>query len=370
MRVVHFLNSVQLARGGVVRAVLDMAAAQAEAGASVAVLTGDASDAPADWDGGAGRPAIVTTDGGDAAGVFEGAGVFHGHGLWAPGMATWAIAAKRAGVPTVISGHGMLSAWALRSSRLKKTVYLALRLGRVLRDADAVHFACEGERTEALKRFSFGRAEVIPLIVHDGPYRELPGIGQAESIAPGFGGEIPTLLFLSRVVGGKGVERLIDACALLRSRGVGHRLLIAGPGEPGYLDQISSQIERQGLGDDVRLVGMVGGEAKTSLLKAADLTVLPSDHENFSVSLFESIASGTPVLASPEVQTKQELIDSGAGEIAERTPEAIADRIAAMLADREALRARGASGRAWFMRELASDRIAERYLAFYRSLGG
>src|SRR5687768_14169448 len=58
MRIVQYMQGFRHADGGVVRALIDLANALAQRGHAVDVLTLDASDAPAAWDGGAGRPRL------------------------------------------------------------------------------------------------------------------------------------------------------------------------------------------------------------------------------------------------------------------------------------------------------------------------
>ena len=51
MRVLHYEPAIRLELGGVVRAVLDIAAEQAKAGANVTLVTHDAKDVPSDFPG-------------------------------------------------------------------------------------------------------------------------------------------------------------------------------------------------------------------------------------------------------------------------------------------------------------------------------
>ena len=51
MRVLHYEPAIRLELGGVVRAVLDIAAEQAKAGANITLVTHDAKDVPSDFPG-------------------------------------------------------------------------------------------------------------------------------------------------------------------------------------------------------------------------------------------------------------------------------------------------------------------------------
>ncbi len=73
-------------------------------------------------------------------------------------------------------------------------------------------------------------------------------------------------------------------------------LVIAGPDFRGYQATVQAMIDAHGVGSSVLLAGMVQGEKKSSLLKRADVFVLPSYSENFGIVVAEVLACGTPVV--------------------------------------------------------------------------
>ncbi|MEK6976218.1 MAG: glycosyltransferase family 4 protein [Candidatus Thermoplasmatota archaeon] len=101
------------------------------------------------------------------------------------------------------------------------------------------------------------------------------------------------LLFVGRLVHYKGLPVLLDAVATLRPR---VPLVIAGDGPL----RASLQAQARRLGLDVRFLGRVPDADLPSLYRGARLTVLPSVtcQEAFGISLLESMACGTPVVAS------------------------------------------------------------------------
>jgi glycosyltransferase involved in cell wall biosynthesis len=62
-----------------------------------------------------------------------------------------------------------------------------------------------------------------------------------------------------------------------------------------------------GLTDKVRFVGSVEGESKQQLYADAHLLILPSHSENFGNVVIESLAQGTPVIAS--IHTPWQVLD-------------------------------------------------------------
>lgn len=138
------------------------------------------------------------------------------------------------------------------------------------------------------------------------------------------------LIAAGRLVPAKGFDTLIEAAALLKARGQPFSLTIYGDG-PLHAD-LTQQITRHALSNDVALAGQT--DALAGRLAAADLLVSSSRREGFGNVLIESMAVGTPVLATraggPETFIDHERNGFLA---APDDPPALADAIAALLAD-------------------------------------
>lgn len=106
-------------------------------------------------------------------------------------------------------------------------------------------------------------------------------------------------LILARMDEWKGIDDLLDACVLLRRRGVAFELTLAGPaGTAGDSESIGRKIHERGINGCVRYVGVVQGEAKAALLAEADVYVQPSRHEGMPIAVLEAMAWGLPVVAT------------------------------------------------------------------------
>src|SRR5262245_7242568 len=141
----------------------------------------------------------------------------------------------------------------------------------------------------------------------------------------------------------KGLTYLIDALAKVRTERPDAHLVVIG--RPRHKSAVPQQIERLGLTDAVEFVSGVSDERIVELYAEAQVAVIPSLYEGFSLPAVEAMACGVPLVtttggALPEVV-------GAPGEAAMQVPPADADALAAQLvatiAD-EGLRQRLADG--------------------------
>lgn len=107
------------------------------------------------------------------------------------------------------------------------------------------------------------------------------------------------LLFLTvrRLDPRMGLRSLIEAFGKASQSHPGARLWLAGRGP--QRDELEALIGQLGLAGRARLLGFVPEVDLASLYSAADVTLMPSlDLEGFGLATVESLACGTPVLAS------------------------------------------------------------------------
>jgi glycosyltransferase involved in cell wall biosynthesis len=89
---------------------------------------------------------------------------------------------------------------------------------------------------------------------------------------------------------------LVDACKLLSDRGVDFRGYLLGDGP--LRATLQQQIDRLGLADRIILKGSQSSRQLSEWYRAADLSVLASLSEGVPNVLLESLACGTPFVAT------------------------------------------------------------------------
>ncbi len=245
------------------------------------------------------------------------------NGLWQyAGLAAWRALRGRE-TPYFVYTHGMLDPWFKRAyplKHLKKSLYWPWGDYRVLRDAKAVLFTCEEEKLLARQSFGLYRAnEVVVSYGTAGP------AGDAVAQRAAFLSRYPELrgkrllLFLSRIHVKKGCDLLIEAFARVAGADPSLRLVMAGPDQTGWRPELERRAASLDVPDRITWAGMLTGDMKWGAFYAAEVFALPSHQENFGVAVAEALACSLPVLISNKVNIWREIIEDGAGLVAEDT---------------------------------------------------
>jgi alpha-1,6-mannosyltransferase len=127
----------------------------------------------------------------------------------------------------------------------------------------------------------------------------------------------------------KDPQRSVQALSVLVNRGVNARLIIIGGGP------LWKKIRNKSKNMPVEMVGYIASREKlATYLAAADVSIAPGPLETFCLSALESLASGTPVVASQssavgEILNLQSMKPAGA--IAANTASSFAEEIANIL---------------------------------------
>ncbi|WP_426955478.1 glycosyltransferase family 4 protein [Muricoccus radiodurans] len=241
------------------------------------------------------------------------------HYLYPDGVAAvWL--GQRLGKPVVVTARGsdvsLLPRW-----RVPRRLIRAAMAG-----ADALIAVSSGLRDGMLALGAPpGKVTVLRNGVDLNQFRP-PTQRAAARAALGLGGS-PTLLSVGLLIERKGHHHVIEALRHLP----GHQLLIVGEGpERGALTALA---ERLGVAARVRFEGAVPHALLPLHYGAVDVMVLASSREGWANVLLESMACGTPVVASPAWGSREAVTSPEAGLVLDATtPEAIAQGVRHLLA--------------------------------------
>ncbi|GAB3639731.1 glycosyltransferase [Spirosoma arcticum] len=293
--------------------------------------------------------------------------IIHCHGLWHFGtLAPFFIDRS---VAKVITPHGVLDPWVYAHNRWKKTLIDTLAQKTYLRRADLVHVLSTDERRDVDNYLAAPHPNVvvIPNGIRLSDFAQLPPRGTFRSQI-GLADDQPLVLFMSRLNVKKGLGLLLPAFRDYVRTHPHSVLVLAGPND-GYEDTARQFIDTHQLNDSIRLVGMLTGDTKKAALAEADVFVLPSFSEGFSMAVLEAMAAGTATLVSDKVGFSDVIRQhQAAGVIAELTPDGVWAGLKNLLDD-ETLRQRiSQNATALLQAQYDIDVVAKRLLDEYEKV--
>ena len=177
-------------------------------------------------------------------------------------------------------------------------------------------------------------------------HRVYNGVDLARFPVTDFGSAPPEIVSIGRLIEKKGFSDLINACALLRSRGRQFQCIIIGEGP--LEESLQAQIAEENLKPCVTLAGPQTQAEITQRLAHATVFALPCTHEagggmdNLPTVIMEAMAAGLPVISTPLAGIPEMVEDEANGElIPDRDPAALAAAIEKLLDDPERARRLG-----------------------------
>jgi len=292
--------------------------------------------------------------------------LLHVHGPWNYPAYAATRAARLAGKPYIVTVHGTLGTTHLKHKRVKKILYGSLFVKRMLNAAAAVQALTEEEK-RSIHRFGVSAPVVtIPNGVSLEDFLDLPSGEVFEQDYPHLQGKI-VILYLGRLHPLKGLDLLIKATRLLAIQRKDVHVVIAGPDTEGYRGHLERLRTVMGLRERVTFTGMLTGRRKKAALSRADIFVLPSYAEGFSMALLEAMASGLPVVITPQCHLP-EVAHAKAGFVVEPQAEALAVAMQRLTENPRLRTEMGENARRLVAAKYTWDRIAEQMIRLYESI--
>lgn len=228
----------------------------------------------------------------------------------------------------------------------------------VFRIADAVVVLSSAEKRNFEKISNLKKLAVIPNAVDIGEYyQEFP---RKHS------GKVRRLAYLGRLTREKGLFEAVEAMKIIvADPDLGEvEFVIAGSGPARAA--LQGRIKELELGVRVTLVDPLFGSEKVNFLQTSDVFLFPSYHEGLPYSILESLAAGTPVIATNVGGIPDAVIDGVHGLLIEpRDPAQIADTIRKLASNSDLVQMMSKNCLSWSQERFGLERLAKDFHELY-----
>ncbi len=290
--------------------------------------------------------------------------LLHSH-YWLSGVAAMQLA-QRWDIPHVTTFHtlGRLKQLAHPDEPIPLSRFEMER--RLISHVDRIIAFTPDERTQMIRHCAApaSRIDVIPCGVDLKHF--VPHDKQQAREALHLQQEQPTLLYVGRLDPFKGPDLLLRAAAMMEEDAqiviVGGKL--TGDSELQQLRQLASELH---ISKRVKFLGARAQKDLPMIYSAADVTVQPSYHETFGMAAVESLACGTPVVATRVGGLATIVHHNETGFLVPRCPGFFAERLDTLLRDPDLLTEMASKARSSIV-QFSWKNVADRILDVYDEL--
>lgn len=265
-----------------------------------------------------------------------------------------AAAARRAGIPHVITMHG----GRYYAGRLQRRLALRMALslsGRTVAVSQELAGALSRDLHVPRSRIRVIMNGVRAVVGQPSRLREELRLAADDRLLLSVGNLYPV----------KGHEHIIDALAHLGRRHSNVHLAISGRGD--LAQSLAERAAARGIAERVHLLGLRSDVQ--AILREADLFVLPSLNEGLPLALLEAMFAERPIIASAVGEVRKVLDGGAAGVlVAPGDSSALASAIDALLGDVTRAAALASAGRRRAEACYSLRRMAHHYARTYRAL--
>ena len=275
--------------------------------------------------------------------------VYHLHCLW--NYSEMLVDKLQLHHKTVVTIHGSLHPYTFKGLvYYKRLVYSKWFQKNFLQKVKIIHLLHEGEVKDVTQYLGHqpDNLEVVPNGISLQPTPPAEKRNRHE------------LLYMGRLHQKKGFEILMPAFKKVVRERPDARLLIAGP-DDGMLDYIRDYTAKNGLREQVEILGTITGDAKQTLFSRAGLFVLPTYSEGFSLAVMESLMYGLPAVVSDQTGLSPLLENYEAAVVTGLNADAYAEGILKVMNDPELYDQLPANGRRLLEEKLEKNQVCAEF---------
>jgi len=265
--------------------------------------------------------------------------VVHLQGIFSPITPITLIYALIFRKPILMSPRGNFCEWGLAQGSRFKNIWIKLIVNPFVSHV-SWHATSEAEKEDILKLYPMSNVYIVPNGVDLNSYSHVNYLTKNMYTDKYIGKELApskTIVSMGRLHKVKRFDILIKSFVRILNIHPDAILLIAGKDE-GEKANLDTLVEEYNLKNSVYFVGEVSDQNKIDFLGNADLFVLSSESENFGNVYIESLAAGTPIVASTGTPW-QEVEGANCGKWVHNSVEETTKAICQMLQkDREQMR--------------------------------
>lgn len=206
--------------------------------------------------------------------------------------------------------------------------------------ADAVWAVNESTRETLISYGYKGPVDVVPNGADFEVPHNLDMLVQQTNKDCGLSDDELVFLFVGQMIKQKNIPMIIESLSLLRKKGLDFTMLFVGEGKSK--EDFQLQVGQLGLKDRVQFLGKIlDRDRLKSIFARADLFIFPSVYDNAPVVTREAAAVGTASIIVKGSNAAEGVVHGENGYLCENSAQSVADTIAQVVTNREALKQAG-----------------------------
>jgi len=277
---------------------------------------------------------------------------------------------KKLGIPKVLTLHTQYEKYAhyiapipekLTQEAIKRIIFnLAYKI-------DCITIPSESMK-ELIKSYGIkNRIEVIPNTIELNSFRQKDELKCLEiKKRYNLKEDDKIILYVGRVAYEKSIDKIIEALAIIKRKGVSNaKLLIVGRGPA--MEELKELAKSLQIEDEIIFTGEVKNEEISHYYKIAYLFTIASTTETFGIVIIEALASGVPVLAVKAPGAVDILTNGRDGLLVDNDVKQFAEALEKIIREPE-LRENLSKGALKTSEQYSIDIVSERMLNLYREV--